>query len=373
MKNNNQAGCFIGTAGGRGAVPAFFLALGRELATRGMSVKLIVPQADDPPPSGLGDVSVETWPSKRPTRLADAFFLAKLIRRHRPRYLVANAAAVNWMCLVGWLLRVRHRLVFYHTLRSQIEMDLQHTSPVAVKLLRLRKRFVYRLATSLVANSAAALKDLQSGYGVPWSKCAVQHLGLADPCERLPSVPVEARENTVLCVGRLHPSKGQDILIDAISRLGASANGTRFHFVGTGPALEDLRRRATERGVAGRCVFAGAMSHEEVLSRMSRTKAVVVASRSEAFGLVNVEAISVATPVVASCVGGIPEIVRDGVEGLLFAPGDAASLTEKLATLLSDIELRKRLGSNGRDRFLRAFELTRQVRDHATFLESLSG
>jgi glycosyltransferase involved in cell wall biosynthesis len=251
-------------------------------------------------------------------------------------------------------------------------MDLQNTSPVTLKLLRLRKRFVYGLATGLVANSAAALQDLQSGYGVPSSKCAVQHLGVADPRQRLPLVPVEAREDTVLCVGRLHPSKGQDILIDAISKLGPSANGTRFHFLGNGPALEDLRRRAVEKDVAGRCVFAGTMKHEEVVSRMSQAKAVVAPSRSEAFGLVNVEAISVATPVVASCVGGIPEIVRDGVEGLLFAPGDSASLAGKLATLLSDIELRKRLGSNGRDRFLRAFELKQRVRDHANFLESLS-
>jgi hypothetical protein len=140
-------------------------------------------------------------------------------------------------------------------------MDLQNTSLVTLKLLRLRKGFVYSLATSLVANSAAALKDLQFGYGVPRGKCAVQHFGLADPCERLPIVAVEAREDTVLCVGRLHPSKGQDILIDAISRL---------------------------------------------------------------------------------------------------------------VQVLSDPQLRSRLGGNGRKRFLQEFELSRAVRAHATFLEDLT-
>jgi len=210
---------FIGTPGGTGVVARHFFALGRELAARGNTVKLLTPRAADATSPDDENPEVLVWPSPRPTCLRDALFLGKEIRRSRPDCVVANFAAVNWICLVGWLLRVKHRIVFYHTLRSAIEMDLQNTSLVTLKLLRLRKRFVYSLATSLVANSAAALKDLQFGYGVPRGKCAVQHFGLADPCERLPIVAVEAREDTVLCVGRLHPSKGRDILIDAISRL----------------------------------------------------------------------------------------------------------------------------------------------------------
>lgn len=364
---------FIGTPGGTGAVASHFCALGRELAARGHEVKFLIPRADAAASPGGGNPELLVWPSARPTGLRDALFLAKLIRRFRPDCFMANFAAVNWMCVVGWLLRVEHRNIFYHTLRSQIEFDLRNTSRLKLNLLRFRKRFVFRLATGLLANSSAGAEDLLTGYGVPESKCTVQYLGLADPCVSQPMLPVEAREDTVLCVGRLHPSKGQDILIDAIAGLEVPANGTGFHFLGKGPALSDLQKRATEKGVADRCVFEGALKHAEVLSRMSRAKAVVVPSRTEAFGLVNVEAISMATPVVAARVGGIPEIVRDGEEGLLFAPGDAASLTEKLATLLCDVELRKRLGNNGRDRYLRTFELKQRVKNHARFLEDSRG
>jgi len=97
----------------------------------------------------------------------------------------------------------------------------------------------------------------------------------------------------------------------------------------------------------------------------------VAPSRSEAFGLVNIEAMAMGTPVVASRVGGIPEIVRDGVDGFLFEPGNDLELGDRLLEVLSDRELREQMGRNARRRFLEEFESSLVAKRQADWLEGL--
>jgi glycosyltransferase involved in cell wall biosynthesis len=135
--------------------------------------------------------------------------------------------------------------------------------------------------------------------------------------------------------------------------------------------LDRLRQMAEQKGVASRCRFVGDVSPGEVLARMSRAKVTVVPSRHEAFGVVNLESMSVGTPVIASRVDGIQEIVRDGVDGYLVPPGDPTALSEKLARVLQDQALRERLGLNARQHFLEEYENTLVVRRQADWLEQL--
>jgi glycosyltransferase involved in cell wall biosynthesis len=179
----------------------------------------------------------------------------------------------------------------------------------------------------------------------------------------------DEREDLLVCPGRFSPSKGQDVLISALALLPPSAAQTRVEFLGSGPTLEGLRQQARQAGVADRCLFTGSVAHDEVLRRMSRARATIVPSRDEAFGLVNIESLSVGTPVIASNVGGIPEIIRDGVEGFLVPSGDSKVLAEKIARLLPDCGLRERLGLNARQRFLNEYEDAAVVRKQADWLE----
>jgi glycosyltransferase involved in cell wall biosynthesis len=313
---------------------------------------------------------VHAWPSDRPTRLADALYLWRLISRYKPDCLIANFAPVNWMCIVGWLRCVPCRVAWYHTLATQIARDT-HLSRRKLKILRLRKRFVYRRATHLAVNSRAALEDAGRTFGIPPQKCRIWHNALADPLETLGTQFGENRENVVVCAGRFHPTKGQRVLIEALGLCGAQLGETQFEFLGDGPLLDSIRQLAAANGSLERCIFRGLTSQNEVLRRMASALLTVVPSTTEAFGLVNLESMAVGTPVLASGVDGICEIVRDGVDGMLVPPENPAALADALVRLLGDSSLRCRMGGSGRDRFLREFQMSAVVASQADWLEGI--
>ena len=146
---------------------------------------------------------------------------------------------------------------------------------------------------------------------------------------------------------------------------------TRLEFLGSGPLLDHLHTVAAGNGLSSRCTFAGAVSRDHVLARMSRAKVPVVPSLNEALGLTNIESLPVATPVIASAVDGIPDLIRNGLDGFLVAPSDPADLAINLTLLLRDGFLRERLGWNARQHFLDQFEESRALKLQADCVEEL--
>ncbi|MFO7323659.1 MAG: glycosyltransferase family 4 protein, partial [Chloroflexota bacterium] len=128
---------------------------------------------------------------------------------------------------------------------------------------------------------------------------------------------------------------------------------------------------AQQLGVVDRCTFVGKVPHDEVLARMAASTVCVVPSRSEAFGLVNIEAMAVGTPVVTSRVGGIVEIVREGQDGFLVPPDDPQALANRLYLILSDPALRAQMGQNARQHFLDRFEQRANIVKQADWFEAL--
>jgi glycosyltransferase involved in cell wall biosynthesis len=187
----------------------------------------------------------------------------------------------------------------------------------------------------------------------------------------LSDVEVTRDSNRTVCVGRLHPTKGQDVLLRAIARLKDRFPDTFFEFIGDGPCREDCERIANELGIADRCSFLGRLPHDEVLRRMASAAVSVVPSRSECFGLVNIESLAMGTPVIASNVGGIGEIFEDGEEGFLVPPDDPEQLADRLARVLSDPGLRQTMSEKAHLRF-KYFEQDKLVHEQVDWLESLS-
>ena len=362
---------FIATSLLSAAVPQHFHALGVELVNRGHPVVILRQASPDNLTTLDQRIQVHTWPSPRPTRFVDALFFLRLLYRYRPHCLLANFGAVNTMCAVGALFGVRHRIAYYHTLMSQIDEDTE-LSPLMLGYLRLRKRWLYRLATHCISNSQATLRDLTTTFHLAPAKCAVWRLSLEDAFSGNESRnSSRAIEPLLVCAGRLQQSKGLDVLIRALPTLCARFPSLTVEILGEGPMRLQYEALAKELGVERRCHFAGKIEQAQVLKRMSSAWVTVVPSRAEAFGLVNVESMSMGTPVVASRVGGIPDIVRDGVDGFLVPPGDPEALAEKLAILLGDRELREQMGRNARDRFFSTFEQSMVVREQADWLEAL--
>ncbi|MGD0351661.1 MAG: glycosyltransferase family 4 protein [Verrucomicrobiota bacterium] len=348
-------------------VACHFSALARQLVTRGHQVVMVTPHRKVELENRHGNPAIYTWPSERPTHLRDAVFFARLVRQYRTNCLIANFGAVNLMTIVGWLTGVPNRIAWYHTLSAQLSLD-RDSAGLRAALLDLRKRCVYKLATLIVANSQASCRDAIRTYKIPSRKCQVRYFSLPDP----PPTPALGRAPTLCCVGRFHRCKGQDVFLRAIRLLNLDSLSPKVEFVGTGPEERNCRELARKLGVADQCEFTGAVSHGEVLARMARATATIVPSRAEAFGLTTVESLAVGTPVVASSVGGIPEVVRDGVDGFLVPPDDPAALAAKVKLLLSDVELRRKMSLNARERFLSTFEQGKVVEEQADWLENIT-
>lgn len=360
-----MAGFLIATSYGNKAVPNYFFALARELTCRGHRVTVIVDGQPEIPPRE-GPVELIAWPSKRPTHLRDALFLRNWLRRHRPECVVANFGATNWCLLVGWWCGVPHRLAWYHTLSTQIDADTR-LPRWKLQLLRRRARWVYRFATGIVANSEAARSDVSRVFGVPPTRCSVLPLLIGEPAP----TTTEKNPHLVVCVGRFHPSKGQHTLVRALPFIQAVVPGVTVEFIGEGPERQCCSSLAESLGVGHCCRFRGALPLPEVLARMAAAAICVSPSRAEAFGLVNVEAQSVGTPVVASNVGGIRDIVRDGETGLLVPPDDPPALARAILRLLLDDPLREAFGARAIEHFQHSFSL-RNISGHAALLENLS-
>lgn len=153
----------------------------------------------------------------------------------------------------------------------------------------------------------------------------------------------------VLSVGRAVPKKGFDILLDALAALPADLHWRLAH-VGGGPELAALKAKAEHLGIADRVRWLGALSQTEVLAQYGAADIFVLASRQTADGdrdglpNVIVEAASQGLACIGSDLSGIPEMITDGVTGLLVRPDDSAALAQALARAIADPALRSRLG-----------------------------
>jgi glycosyltransferase involved in cell wall biosynthesis len=272
------------------------------------------------------------------------------------------------MITLGLLQRVPCRIAWYHTM-STYEPSEQVWKR---RLLRCGKRLVYRAATHVVAVSNACRDDAMRVYGVPDTKCHVFRNCISDPLTEPRYLDLEKQRGTIVCVGNLRISKGQHVLIRAFALLKEKGiKPLRLVLVGDGPAMAEFRTLARDLGVEQACEFAGYQPRQHVVELLARAAVSVLPSSSEGLPYVNIESFAVGTPVVASRVGGIPEIIRDGVDGFLVPPGDPVAIADRLQVLLSDDDLRTRMGQHARHRFLTAFEERHNVDRQASWLQEI--
>lgn len=189
-------------------------------------------------------------------------------------------------------------------------------------------------------------------YGLPFSEppgpCGIRReFGLPDDA---PIIGV---------VGRLTEQKGHRTLLQTFARLCGGYPDARLFVVGDGELRPALQALAQELDVAGRVIFTG--YRDDAAGLMADFDLLAVPSLWEGFGLVLLEAMNAARPVVASRVSAIPEIVSDGETGLLVPPGDAEALASALRRLLDDPALAAEMGRRGRERLHTRFGVERMV------------
>ena len=179
--------------------------------------------------------------------------------------------------------------------------------------------------------------------------------GIPLPAAEPPPLP---ETPSLLFVGRLSPEKGADLAIAALEHL-ATAPDLHLVLAGDGPERTSLEAQAVRRGVADRVRFAGWVPPARVRSLLAASTVLLVPSRSEGLGIAAIEAGAHGRPVVAARVGGLPEVVEDGVTGILVEPESPGALAEAVARLLDDPALARRMGRAARRRVRQRFSIAR--------------
>ena len=179
---------------------------------------------------------------------------------------------------------------------------------------------------------------VHNGVAVPASSCS--------PCSH----------QDVLFLGRLDANKSPDVLLRASREVLERFPETKIVFGGDGE-VEKNKQLAEELGIADRCEFHGWVTGDEREALFERAAVYCLPSKNEGLPMSVLEAMARGIPTVATAVGGVPQVIEDGVNGLLIDVDDEAALSGSLASLLAEPELREELGRNGRDQIVRKFGL----------------
>ena len=196
---------------------------------------------------------------------------------------------------------------------------------------------------------------------VGWSKLEIGPLGV-DPRLFSPR-PFRCSPDTIeiLCVGRLVPSKGQYILLAAVERLVNSHANIRLRLVGDGPDREGLERAIASKGLGRYITLEGSVNQDRIRDYYRQADIFVLPSFAEGIPVVLMEAMAMEVPCISTFVAGIPELVRNEIDGILIPPSDEQELALSIGRLIDDSNLRRRLGAAGRQRVIEKYDLDQNV------------
>lgn len=272
--------------------------------------------------------------------IAFAQLVAYLVR-HRPAILHTHLVhGETYGLLAGTVTQVPVRFSTKHGFNEFREMPY----------FGLADRAVASLAHVEIAISRGLARYLEEVEGFDGESFEIVHYGIepdGDPPAYDGGVP------KLLCVGRLIPIKGHIVLLRAFAEARKQLPDLELEIAGRGPLEPALRALARELGVGGAVRFLGHVT--PIQSAIEQATVVVVPSMGEGFGMVALEAMERARPVIAAAIGGLGEIVRDGVTGVLVPPGEAEPLTSAIARIAGDPELAREMGEAGRQRAIARF------------------
>jgi glycosyltransferase involved in cell wall biosynthesis len=275
------------------------------------------------------------------------FRVASLVRRFRPEVVIAETPHVAFMVLMGLVLRRRRRprlvVETYGDWRAEARVSGARARVLVAPLADWAARFALRHADALRAASPYTASLAEHASGAPPVESFPAYIDLQaflDPPQPLPGRPV------ALFVGMLERSKDLGTLADAWRLLAERVPEARLVIVGRG-ALETVVDKLRE-DYSERVEHVPEAPPAEIARRMDAATILVLPSRSEGLGRVIIESFTRGRPVVATRVGGIPDLVEDGVNGLLVPAGDPERLADAMARVLSDRELAERLAAGAR-------------------------
>ena len=260
--------------------------------------------------------------------------------------------------LDGFLWARRRAVPFVASLKGIIADELKNERGCVRALLAVQARWERRNVTRadlVVVTSRYSAEVAHREYGVPPERIAVvpEPIDLEvwdDQFWRAPRRPRGAP--VVLCVARMYPRKRIQDLMRAAGILRARVPGVQVRVVGRGPEWPLLSRLHAELDLGDSVILLGDLTRERLAEEYVNATVFCLPSVQEGFGIVFLEAMAAELPVVACRIAAVPEVVLDGVTGLLSAPRDPGALAGLIERLIADPALARRLGREGRRRAL---------------------
>jgi glycosyltransferase involved in cell wall biosynthesis len=233
---------------------------------------------------------------------------------------------------------------------------------------RQHERWLWPLAHHILCNNQALKARLIEDYGVPRHRLTVIHNGVdteffKPPANRAPGPP------RVLAIGRLVPEKDHDTLIQAFALVAPDHPQAELWLVGEGPGRDNLQQLVNRCRLDGKVHFLPGQADLRPLFHQASLLA--LSSVAEALPNVVLEAMAAGLPVVATEVGGVPEVVAPGETGWLVPPRDVPGLAAAISQLLADPQTRQAFGQAARRRVAREFSMAAMVRGYERVLEHL--
>jgi glycosyltransferase involved in cell wall biosynthesis len=309
-----------------------------------------------------GEITALGWPvtalqSPDGFRLGTIWKLARLFRRRRVDVVHAhNTKAVIYCGLARRLARVGRLLYTRHGQRYGAKS---------------RSNRLFRLAVRSVDDIVCVSEDaakLSAAEGLPAVKISAIRNGI-DTARFAYTGPADG--GPAVMVGRLSPEKDVQTLLDAVVIVARDEPAFRLEIAGSGSMLEPMKQRAAASGLAGTVTFLGNVN--DIPALLGRASMTVLSSFTEGISLTLLEAMSRGLPVVATRVGGNPEVVVDGLTGRLVPARNAATLAAAILDLWRNPSASKSMGLAGNDRVKNHFDVRVMVRAYESLYRKVQG
>jgi glycosyltransferase involved in cell wall biosynthesis len=292
--------------------------------------------------------------------LAEALLLGDWLRRRGHNHLHIHfggpVATVGMLTAVAW--KISYSLMihgpdeFYDVEKSYLRQKVQNA------------RFV------LCISDYSRSQVMKVSTPEHWSKFHVVRLGV--DLRTFEPVAQSSRGSSLelVCVGRLVSAKGHAILLRAFADLRRQGHDLRLRLIGHGAGRCEIEDFVAHEKLNDCVILEGALNHEATRQKLMRADIFVLASFAEGVPVALMEAMAMEIPCVSTFVAGIPELIRDGIDGLLVPPSSASALSAALERLIGDAELRRRLGVSARRQVDQLYNLEKNTQLLASVLDA---
>jgi len=311
--------------------------------------------------------------------------LALHIGRGRPTATIRNLLYFVEAVVMGdWM--HRYGLEHVHThFASNVALIAERIFPITVsatfhgfdefkdpKGFHLSEKIIASRFVCAVSRYGCSQMMMSCHYSL-WSKLEVARLGVDTEDFRPDRFRHHSKHLELLCAGRMTAVKGHHVLLEAMQLLKARGCPVRLHLAGDGEEHLGLQEHVAAAGLDDSIVFHGFLNQDELRKLYANTDIFILPSFYEGIPVVLMEAMAMGIPCIATWVNGIPELIRNGIDGLTVAPGDSGALADAVAAYLGDRQLLEQFSINARQRAIERADLERNVQHLATIFERYLG